>query len=133
MTFTEIQILKTVNFKILSVNLRSDGLVHVKIKGNEEIDVKNVVEVVSALEIFYEEKKFPLLIVVDEYTLPTPEARAYIATPESDPYASAEAYVIQSFTQKLAGNVYLSFNKPARPTRLFNSEEKAIEWLKTFL
>lgn len=133
MTFTEIQILKTVNFKILSVNLRSDGLVHVKIKGNEEIDVKNVVEVVSALETFYEEKKFPLLIVVDEYTLPTPEARAYIATPESDPYACAEAYVIQSFTQKLAGNVYLSFNKPARPTRLFNSEEKAIEWLKTFL
>ena len=95
--------------------------------------MKNVVEVVSTLEKFGEGKKFPLLIVVGEYTLPTPEARAYIATPESDPYASAEAYVIQSFSQKLVGNVYLSFNKPARPTRLFNSEEKAIEWLKTFL
>ena len=133
MILTTIDIIKTAQFKILSVNLRSDGLVDVKVNGNEEIDIANVVEVVSALEKLGEGKRFPLLIVVGEYTLPTPEARAYIATPESDPFASAEAYVIQSFSQKLVGNVYLSFNKPARPTRLFTSEEKAIEWLKTFL
>jgi hypothetical protein len=87
---------------------------------------------VNALETIFEGKKFPLLIVTGEYTLPTPEARAYIATPESDPYASAEAYVVKSLSQKLVGNVYLSFNKPARPTRIFNSEEKALEWLQQF-
>jgi hypothetical protein len=129
----EIKIIQSAHFEILSVELRSDGLVHVKVKGNEEIEIKNVVEVVSSLEKFWQGKKFPLLIVVGEYTLPSADARAYIATPESDPYASAEAYVIQSLSQKLVGNVYLSLNKPARPTRLFNSEEKAIEWLKTFL
>ena len=133
MISTEIKTIQTVDFEFYSVNLRNDGLVYVKIAGNEEIDVKNVVEIVSALETFWKGTKFPLLIVIGEYTLPTPEARAYIATPESDPYASAEAYVIQSFSQKLVGNVYLSFNKPARPTRLFNTEEKATEWLKTFL
>ena len=78
-------------------------------------------------------KKYPLLIITGEYTLPTAEARAYIATPESDPYASAEAYVVTSLSQKLVGNVYLSFNKPARPTHIFTSEEKAVEWLKQFL
>ena len=129
----EIKILDTISFSRLSVSLRSDGIAHVKVRGEEEIDVNKVVEVVSALEKFGKEQKFPLLIVVDKYTLPTSEARAYIATPESNPYACAEAYVIQSFPQKLVGNVYLSFNKPARPTRLFNSEEKALEWLKTFL
>ena len=133
MVSTEIKILQTENFNTLSVEIRSDGLARVNVKANEEIDVKNVMEVVSVLEKFWDGKKYPLLIVVGEYTLPTPEARTYIATPESDPFACAEAYVIQSFSQKLVGNVYLSFNKPARPTRLFNDEEKAIEWLKTFL
>ncbi|CAN5399194.1 hypothetical protein BH10BAC1_BH10BAC1_01290 [soil metagenome] len=128
----EISILEQINFATLSVALRSDGIVQVKVKANDEIDVKHVVQVVDSLEKMGNGKKFPLLIVVGEYTLPTPEARAYIATPESDPFALAEAYVIQSFTQKLVGNVYLNLHKPARPTRMFNSEVKAIEWLKTF-
>ncbi|MBL7889359.1 MAG: hypothetical protein JNL24_07405 [Bacteroidia bacterium] len=116
----------------LSVSVRKDGVIFVSVKANIEIDIKEVKQVVNALETIFEGKKFPLLIVTGEYTLPTPEARAYIATPESDPYASAEAYVVKSLSQKLVGNVYLSFNKPARPTRIFNSEEKALEWLQQF-
>lgn len=116
----------------LSVSIRNDGIVLVSVKANIEIDIKEVKQVVNALETIFEGKKFPLLIVTGEYTLPTPEARAYIATAESDPYASAEAYVVKSLSQKLVGNVFLSFNKPARPTRIFNSEEKAVEWLQQF-
>lgn len=133
MSTTEISILEKIDFSTLSVSFRNDGIAQVKVRGNDEIDIKHVIQVVDTLGKFGKGKKFPLLILVGEYTLPTPEARTYIATPESDPYASAEAYVIQSFTQKLVGNVYLSLNKPARPTRMFNSEEKAIEWLKAFL
>jgi hypothetical protein len=117
----------------LSVAIRGDGLAQVKIQGNVEIDVSHVKQIVSLLEELGQKRKYPLLIVSGEFTLPTPEARAYIATPESDPYASAEAYAIKSFSQRLVGNVYLSFNKPARPTRLFTDENKAVEWLKTFL
>jgi len=120
-------------FNILSVSLRDDGIVLVDVKANQEIDVKEVKEVVTTLEQMGNGKKYPLLIVTGEYTLPTAEARAYIATAESDPFASAEAYVVKSLSQKLVGNVYLSFNKPARPTHIFTSEEKAVEWLKQFL
>lgn len=128
-----IEIYQQIHFKILSVALRSDGIIKVSINGNEEIDVGNVVEVVSAIQKIGHGKTFPVLISVGEYTLPTHEARAYLATEKSNPFASAEAYVIYSFSQKLVGNVYLSFNKPVRPTRIFNSEEKAIEWLKSFI
>lgn len=129
----EVKIIKEYIFEESSVNFRSDGLVWVCIKTTNDVEIKHVVEIVSALEEYGKGKKFPLLITTQKYTLPSPEARAYIATAESDPYASAEAYVIQSLAQKLVGNVYIQFNKPARPTRIFNSEEKAIEWLKTFL
>ncbi len=126
-------LLRQKHFETISVALRNDGIAQVSVIGNSEIDVQHVKLVVDTLEELGEGKKFPLLIVVGEYTLPTPEARAYIATHESDPYASAEAYVIRSLSQKLVGNVFLAFNKPARPTRIFNDEEKALEWLKTFL
>lgn len=129
----EVEIIKVYTFEESAVSFRSDGLAWVCIKTSNDVEVKHVVEIVSALEEYGKGKKFPLLITTQEYTLPSPEARTYIAKAESDPFASAEAYVIQSFSQKLVGNVYLQFNKPARPTRIFNSEEKAIEWLKTFL
>lgn len=129
----EVEIVKEIFFEDSSVSFRSDGLAWVCIKTSNDVEIKHVVEIVGALEEYGKGKKFPLLITTQKYTLPSPEARAYIATAESDPYASAEAYVIQSFSQKLVGNVYLQFNKPARPTRIFTSEEKAIEWLKTFL
>lgn len=133
MNTLSIEILKQIDFDNKSVALRSDGIVLVTITSNEEVEVKDVVEVVSALEEIGKGKKFPLLIITQKYTLPSPEARAYIATAGSNPFASAEAYIIQSFSQKLVGNVYISFNKPARPTRIFTSEAKATEWLKTFL
>lgn len=129
----KVEIVKEYHFEESSVNFRSDGLVCVHIKTSNDVEIKHVVEIVSALEKFGNGKKFPLLITTQKYTLPSPEARTYIATAESDPFASAEAYVIQSFSQKLVGNIYISFNKPARPTRIFTSEEKAIEWLKSFL
>lgn len=125
--------IKKIDFEFYSVALRSDGIIAVNVAGNQEIGVEDVKKVVDAIYKIGSGKVFPLLIVTGEYTLPTPEARAYIATPESDPYASAEAYVVKSFSQKLVGNVFLSFNKPSRPTRIFNSEEKALEWLKGYL
>ena len=53
MVSTEIKILQTENFNTLSVEIRSDGLARVNVKANEEIDVKNVMEVVSVLEKFW--------------------------------------------------------------------------------
>ncbi len=126
-------IIQKLNFDFYSVALCDDGLFYIHVEGNKEIDVQHVKEIVDAIEKLGKGKIYPLLMIVGEYTLPTPEARAYIATAESDPYASAEAYVVKSLSQKLVGNVFLSFNKPARPTKIFNSEDKAIEWLKTFL
>lgn len=128
-----INISDQIQFDLFSITLRSDGLIRVKIKGNEDIDVPQVKQIVDAIEKIGKGKKFPLLFVVADYTLPTADARTYIAIAESNPFSKGEAFVVQSFPQKLVGNVFLSFNKPVRPTRIFNSEDKAIEWLKGFL
>jgi hypothetical protein len=117
----------------ISIMIREDGIARVVVAGVPDIDVWHVKYMVEKLEEAGKGKKFPLLLIVGANTMPTLEARAYIAKPESIPNAIAEAYVIKSFTQKLAGSIYLSFNKPARPTRIFTDETKAVDWLKTFL
>jgi hypothetical protein len=128
-----ITIVEQINFDISSVALRSDGIILVRVKGNEEVNIIDAKQIISAVATIGQGKKFPMLVVVGEFTLPTPEVRAYLAKAESNPFSNAAAFVIQSLSQKLVGNVYLSFNKPARPTRIFNSEEKAVAWLMTFL
>ena len=45
----------------------------------------------------------------------------------------AEAIVVKSTSLKLLVNAYISFNKPNRPVKMFDSEVKAIEWLNQFL
>jgi len=133
MVAEQIDLIDKIEFNKTMVALRSDGIIAVEIKANEEVDVVLVKRIVNSMEKIGKGKRFPALIILGENTLPNAEARAYVATPESNPYAIAEGYIINSFTQKLVSNVYTSFNKPARPTKFFNSEERAVEWLKTFL
>jgi hypothetical protein len=116
-----------------SISLRGDGIVQVDINSNEVMDVKHIKLGEEFLKGISDSNKFPLLFFVGEFSLPTDEARLYQAREESNPYASAEAYVINSLAQKLIGNFYLKFNKPVRPTKFFHNMEEAAEWLKEFL
>ncbi|MDQ3048016.1 MAG: hypothetical protein M3R27_10740 [Bacteroidota bacterium] len=129
---TETTFLNRLQYDLFWIALRTDGIIKVQLKGNDEVDVDQIKNIVEAIKLIGAGNIHPILIVAGEFTLPSHAARAYLATAESDPYASAEAYVIRSFPQKLVGNFYLSFNKPARPTRIFTSEDKAIDWLKSF-
>jgi hypothetical protein len=128
-----VKILKEINFNKASLAIRDDGLAVLRIDTNSEIEVAQVKMVNEALKQMGNGAKFPFLIVVREFTLPSAAARTYIAKADSIPYAKAEAYVIKSLSQRLVGNIYLNYYKPARPTRIFSSELRAVEWLKTFL
>ena len=59
------------------------------------------------------------------------EAKKFTATnPESLAARSADSILIASFFNRLFVNIYLSFNKPVLPTKLFNSESDALNWIK---
>lgn len=79
------------------------------------------------------QRKAPLLITLDQFAIPPIETRVFWAKKESAPYASADAYVATNFGHKLIGDFYLRFNKPGRPTKIFKTQDAAIEWLRTFL
>ncbi len=57
------------------------------------------------------------------------EARKYGSSPEIQQYLIAQAVLVNSLATRIAGNFYIRFNKPPKPTRIFTNEDDALSWL----
>jgi len=126
-------VIKQIDYSFFSVSLLSIGIVRVNIKGVDEIDIENAKKIIEGIGEFCRDHKRPVLVSSDSFAAPTPEARKFLAKLESNPYSSAAAYITKTLAEKLITNAFILFNQPERPTKMFISESKAIEWLKTFL
>lgn len=115
------------------VMLRSDGIVHFYIKPNTTLSGEDAKEMVAATGIIGGGKKFPILITSGKFGMADVDAREYAASPDGNKYTIAGAIVVKSLAQKILGNAYIKINKPTTPTALFDDDQKAIDWLKTFL
>ncbi len=82
----------------------------------------------EALEIAGD-NRFALLINTKDILYVTKEARQISATKEVDKII-ASATLVSNTVQKEIFNLYINFSRPLYPVRAFNSEEKALEWLK---
>lgn len=58
-----------------------------------------------------------------------PKVREWMAAPPVRSYTIADALVINSLPQKMLADFYLKFDKPVNPTRIFNSRDKALDWI----
>lgn len=119
--------------KSYSISLRADGLIQIDVNPEVEVTLEEVIEGTDYIMSVVGDRKFPVLFIANEFSVPSSESRDYLAKKESLPYSLADAYVICSFPQKLIGNFYLKVNKPGRPTKIFTDKEEAIKWLKTFI
>ena len=102
-------------------------------KKSSIIGEKEACEVISAYEILLENRKYPLLHLVEDYVSIDKSARDYAASEEGLRYSKVEAFVINSLAHKLLANFYMKVNKPSVPTRFFRNKEDAEEWLAEFL
>lgn len=121
------------NLKTSEVNFRSDGIVNLHIKSNQTLtgeDTKSMVEFIGKTG---NGEKLLLLITTGEYSLADKEAREFGASKAGNEFTLAAAIVVKSLAQKLIGNAYIKINKPIAPNALFTDEQKAIDWLKTFM
>lgn len=132
MDHPSVNIIDSIAWGPFKVSLRGDNIMQVEIEAEQEVSLGNVKEIIEAMRKLGNEKKYPVLVLPGEYTLPTQEARQFMASP-GNPYALAEAYLLHSLPQKLVGNFFLQFNKPQRPTRIFTKYNEALEWLKSFI
>ena len=129
----KVEIIATEICEVFTMKLRSDGILHSHTSCDKEFNIESLKKFNVVMGEMLNHRMAPLLITLDEFAIPPVETREFWAKKESCTYASADAYITNYLGHKIIGNIYLKFNKPGRPTRIFTNKEDAIEWLKTFL
>ena len=74
-------------------------------------------------------KSYPFLINISSIKDSTKEARDFLASSEGTEGIIVGALLITSPLENIMASIYIQFNKPIIPTRIFKNEAKALEWL----
>lgn len=122
----------TIDLKTVTVQLREDGIMHVHIKEGADMGISDAIQVVKAMGKLGNHKRFPVLVDCDEFATVDKEAREFWAKTKANLYTKADAVAYHSFAHKMVADFYINNNKPEVPTQVFQDNESAIEWLKTF-
>ncbi len=72
---------------------------------------------------------YPVLADIRAVKSVEPAARKFLAGDVSTNLISAGAILINNQFHKVAGNIFIQFNKPKMPTRLFTDESEALAWV----
>jgi hypothetical protein len=109
-----------------------DGILRINYKGLTA-DLNEVKAFISALKVEFADV-MPVLFISDitKQKSPNKEVRDYMGSPEVLVLTKAGAIIAGSILSKIVGNLYLSFNKPTIPTKIFSDEASALQWLEQF-
>ena|ERR1019366_6315611 len=132
MTHQELNSTDKIDLRASTLSLRIDEIMHVHIKAVEEFLTDDLMDIFNGFYEIGRGEKFLNLVTFEDFVIVNQEARKLAARAVASKFTIADAFVVDSIALKLVINFYIAFNKPSRPTRIFDTEEKAIEWLKTF-
>ena len=125
--------MKKVESRVAVITKREDGILSLRFKENAIIEAEDQDHHRDFFIELAEGKKRPILFSSEPNVTLTKEARERAAANEALTPILALAIVADSLAYKLIANFYIKFHKPLTPFKVFTSEGKAVEWLKTFL
>lgn len=110
------------------LRLYEEGIYHVEVKKGQLITMDFIHSGYRFLDEngggrYYNIYEFGSFSEVD------PKVREWMASPPIRSYTKADAIVINSLPLKMLADFYLKFDKPVNPTRIFNSIDKALDWI----
>lgn len=113
----------------------SDDLIkEIVIKKGVEFSAQDMSETMRlSINEFKPDTKFYVLLIGDEDTNVSPEAKRLAATDDYKKYTHALALCSNNPLQAIAGNLYLRISKPKTMTRFFDNREDALIWLKNLV
>jgi hypothetical protein len=116
-------------FEKIKMTLYSNGIMHVLFKKDALVELEDVREVVDWVESIGSGRKYANLMEAESNSEVDAEARAFAASNNQNQFTIADGMVMTSQAHKILSNFYLKFNKPVKPTKVFTSRAKAIQWL----
>ena len=115
-----------------SLAMGGDGVLRFVISDGIRSDEADIRELLEAMQRLGGGE--PMLVLSDIRGLrsASASARAAAASPEATRLNRAAAIVVGSRATRMIGNFFLKLNRPAYPSRIFNSEDAALAWLLSF-
>lgn len=110
----------------------ANNILFVRIKEDADISEEQVKEQYSARDQLVGADKFFVLVDARALHNTTRDAREYIAK-ASQPNRIAMAIVTKHLATRIVANFYMNFNKPLTPTKMFNTEEEGMKWLRQLM
>ena len=110
-----------------------DGIVRTKVKPHAEVTIKEAIENSIAVNSYFSQKKYPLLIDSRHIKSISKEARDHFSVRDRETGINSFAVLIDSPLSRIIGNFFMGLNKPSVPAKLFTNEQEAIDWLKQYL
>lgn len=100
---------------------------------SEVIDLELAQKIVASRNDHTKGGKFPQLIKLQSLNKITKEARDFLGSEKVREGVLAEAIVVNSVLAHTIVNFVLLLNPSSYPTKIFEDEEKAKEWLRMFV
>ena len=111
--------------------LADDDILVTVVKPGAEISLKDAQENSAAVCKLANKNVYPLLVDQNQIKSIPKEARSYFGAADRNRNANFIAILIDSPVSRMIGNFFIGLDKPTAPTKLFTSENEAIEWLKS--
>ena len=119
------------SFDKCRVTIYDSGILHFEMKDREVLTSADLIESRSWVNSFGP-NKYLVLIEAGHRTEVEDDIKELSASKSGNHYTIADAIVVKSLSQRLIANLYLRFNKPVKPTRIFSDAESAAFWLMSF-
>ena len=107
------------------------GIIRVEIKANVELNIHDLNENFELYLNMMDEDKADFLVVFGANAMALKEARDEFAKKERGNIKRKEALVLQSLAHRILAQFHITFNRPKHPTRIFNNENEALDWLRS--
>lgn len=114
------------------LGLRTDGILITSFFENRTITANECEMMVALLEEKLGKRKYRMLLYSTATTYFDKSALSFSASERGQSFSVVEAYITSNFLHKIIGIIYVYFNRPKVPTKIFTDKSKAIEWLKNF-
>ncbi|MGA2141868.1 MAG: hypothetical protein ABSG94_05535 [Brevinematales bacterium] len=109
----------------------NDGIIRIS-AFNETHTIEDAREVITAFKAIVKDKKHPVLIDSSRVKDMSPESMHYYGSEEAMVSVSIIAIIIKSGISRMMANFFIGLGDSNNPPRkLFNDENKAVQWLKT--
>ena len=112
--------------------LDDEGIIHGREVSDAVFELSDATEAMELIRKLAGGRKRGLLMDITRLRSMSREARSFFTLPAHTEVLHAVALQIGSHLSRAIGNIFLGFNKPATPVRLFTDETSALAWLRTF-